>query len=225
MAVKDDAPVNVVQRWSRIENYVDKNKKRLSTISLIIAVLVGGLVTYKFWYLPSQEEDAEVAIRHAQQYFTQDSIGKAIKGDGINPGFLDIADQYGSTAAGQLANYYLGICYYKQNNYKTALEYLDKFNANDVLVSANAKGVSGDAEMQLGNTDKAIEDYLSAAKSSDNTYTAPMYMKKAALAYESKGDYASALTIYQNIKSQYNKSTEAADIDKYIARAQTKAGK
>ena len=226
MASKNpDAPLNVNDRWNRIENYIDNNKKRLSTISLIVAVVIGGFVTYKYWYIPSQEEDAQVAMRHAQRYFTMDSLNKAIKGDGVNPGFLDIADQYGSTGAGQLANYYLGICYYMKNDYKQAEEYLNKFNAHDVMISANAAGVEGDAEIQMNNTDKAIEYYMEAVKRSDNDYTAPMYLKKAAQAYEMKGDYTNALTLYQNIKTQYYKSSEAADIDKYIARAQTKSSK
>ena len=73
--------------------------------------------------------------------------------------------------------------------------------------------------------DKAIEDYLEAVKRSNNDYTAPLYSKKAALAYEMKGDYTNALALYQNIKTQYYASTEASDIDKYIARAQAKGGK
>ena len=76
--------------------------------------------------------------------------------------------------------------------------------------------------MQLNNTDKAIEYYMEAVKRNDNTYTAPMYMKKAALAYEIKGDYANALNLYQNIKTKYYSSSEASDIDKYIARAEVK---
>ena len=94
-----------------------------------------------------------------------------------------------------------------------------------MLVSANSVGVEGDAEMQLNNTDKAIEYYLEAVKKSNNDYTAPMYMKDAARAYEVKGDYTNALSLYQSIKTQYYTYAEANDIDKYIARAEAKTGK
>lgn len=225
MAQKNDPLMNIEQRWDRIQNYLDDNKKLITTLSIAITLIIGGFVTFKYWYIPSQEQDAEMAMRRAQNYFAADSVNKAIKGDGANLGFQDIADQYSWTAAGHLANYYLGLCYYQERNYQLAIDNLEKFNAHDVLVSANAKGVEGDAEMQLNNTDKAIEDYMEAVKRSDNDFTAPMYLKKAAQAYEVKGDYTNALSTYQTIKTQYYNFAEANDLDKYIARAQAKTGK
>ena len=225
MAQKNDPLLNVEQRWDRVQNYLDDNKKMISVLSIALTLLIGGFVTFKYWYIPSQEQDAEMAMRTAQRYFADDSVNKAIKGDGANLGFQDIADQYGWTPAGHLANYYLGLSYYYKRDYQQAIDNLEKFNAHDVLVSANAAGVEGDAYMQLNNTDKAIEYYMEAVKRSDNDYTAPTFMKKAAQAYETKGDYANALTIYQNILTKYYNFAEANDIDKYIARAEAKTSK
>ena len=225
MAQKNDTFTNVEQRWNRLEDYFDEHKKTVSAVSIIVVLLVAGFVTFKYWYIPSQEQDAEMAMTRAQNYFAADSVNKAIKGDGANLGFQDIADQYGWTPAGHAANYYLGLCYYQKKDYQQAIDNLEKFNAHDVLVSANAAGVEGDAEMQLNNTDKAIEYYMEAVKRSDNDYTAPMYLKKAAQAYEIKGDYTNALNIYQTIKTQYYNYAEANDIDKYIARAEVKTSK
>ena len=225
MAEKNDTLMNAGERWSRIENYANENKKMMTTISIIVVVLIGAFVTFKYWYIPSQEQDAEMAMSKAQTFFEADSVTMAIKGAGGNLGFQDIADQYGLTPAGQLANYYLGLCYYQKKDYQKAIDNLEKFDAHDVLVSANAAGVEGDAEMQLNNIDKAIEYYMEAVKRSDNDYTAPLYMKDAAQAYEVKGDYTNALNLYQTIKTQYSTYAEANDIDKYIARAQAKTGK
>jgi tetratricopeptide (TPR) repeat protein len=225
MAHKNDPLLNVEQRWDRVQNYLDDNKKTVSVVSIVVTLLVAGFVTFRYWYIPSQELDAEMAMRTAQRYFAADSANKAIKGDGANLGFQDIADQYSWTPAGKLANYYLGLCYYQKGNYQQAIDDLEKFDAHDVLVSANAVGVEGDAEMQLNNTDKAIEYYMEAVKRSDNDYTAPMFMKKAAQAYEVKGDFANALNLYQTIKTKYFNFSEANDIDKYIARAQVKTAK
>jgi len=213
------------ERWNHMENYVELHKKTVTIVSIAVAVLIAGFVTFKYWYIPSQEEDAEMAMRQAQNYFASDSVTKAIKGDGANLGFQDIADQYGWTPAGRLANYYLGLCYYQKRDYQAAIDNLEKFNAHDILVSANAAGVEGDAEMQLNDADKAIEYYMEAVKRSGNDYTAPMYLKKVAQAYETKGDYTNALTTYQTIKTQYYSYAEANDIDKYIARAEAKTAK
>ncbi len=225
MANKNTGLSGIQDRWERMEDYFEENKKVATALTVIIALLVGGFIAFKYWYIPSQEQDAEMAMRRAQNYFEADSVNRAIKGDGANLGFQDIADQYSWTPAGKLANYYLGLCYYQKGNYQQAIDNLEKFNAHDVLVSANSAGVEGDAEMQLNNTDKAIEYYMEAVKRSDNDYTAPLFMKKAAQAYEIKGDYANALNLYQNIKTKYYNYAQANDIDKYIARAQVKSGK
>jgi tetratricopeptide (TPR) repeat protein len=225
MTNKNDTLTNAQEKWSRFENYAIEHQKTMSALAIAVILLVAGFVTFKYWYIPSQEQDAETAMSRAQNYFAADSVNKAIKGDGANLGFQDIADQYGWTPAGQLANYYLGLCYYQKKDYQQAIDNLEKFNAHDVLVSANSSGVEGDAEMQLNNTDKAIEYYLEAVKKSDNDYTAPMYLKKVAQDYEIKGDYTNALNIYQTIKTQYYTYAEATDIDKYIARAEAKTAK
>jgi tetratricopeptide (TPR) repeat protein len=219
-----DVLLGVEERWSRIEDYFQENKKRLSAIGTIVVVLVLGFVAFKYWYLPGQETDAENEIVHAQRYFSIDSINKAISGDKTSSGFEAIADQYGMTKAGKLANYYLGLSYYMKKDYQKSLDCLEKFNAGDVLVTPMAAGVMGDDEMQLGHADKALEDYMTAVKRNNNTFTAPIFLKKAALAAETKGDWAQAATLYETVKTQYYSSQEASDIDKYIARAKAKAG-
>ena len=73
--------------------------------------------------------------------------------------------------------------------------------------------------MNLGDSDKAISFYEKAAKNSNNKFTTPIYLKKAALAHESNGDYNDALEHYEKIKAEYGETREAADIDKYITRA------
>ncbi|MEZ4738127.1 MAG: hypothetical protein R2818_01935 [Flavobacteriales bacterium] len=50
-------------------------------------------------------------IWKAEYYFEIDSLEKALNGDDQWPGFLTIADDFGSTPSGNLANYYLGTIY------------------------------------------------------------------------------------------------------------------
>ena len=92
MAQKNDTIANVGERWSRLEDYLDEHKKTVTVVSVIVVLIVAGFVTFKFWYLPSQEQDAEMAMSRAQNYFAADSTNKAIKGDGANLGFQDLAD-------------------------------------------------------------------------------------------------------------------------------------
>lgn len=221
---KDDLVIGVEERLNRIENYYEEHKKPVIIAGSVIGVLVLAFVVIKFWYLPTQEQDAETEMFRAQIYFSQDSVNRAIHGDAGAIGFEAIADQYSWVPAGKLANYYLGLCYYKKKEYQKAIDCLEKFNSGDVLVSPNAAGVMGDAEMQLGNKDKALESYMEAVKRSNNALTAPIYLKKAAFVCEQQGNYAQAVTIYEKIKTEYHSSEEAQDIDKYLYRAKAKSG-
>ena len=47
-----------------------------------------------------------------------------------------------------------------------------------------------------------------------------MYLKKAGLVYEELGDMEAAVKVYTEIKDNWSNAPEAADIDKYIVRAQ-----
>lgn len=221
---KENTIISTEERWERIENYFNENKKVVSTIGVIILLVVVGYFGLTNWYIPTQEAEAEVAVAHAQSYFSMDSVNKAINGDRSSLGFEAIADQYSWTPTGHLANYYLGLCYYQKKDYQKAIDYLDKFNSGDVLVSANAAGVMGDAEMQLNHPDKALEDYLTAVKRNENNFTAPIYLKKAGGVCEQQANYTQAVSLYERIKTDYHASPEAMEIDKYISRAKAKGG-
>mgnify|MGYP001380809959 CR=1 FL=1 len=134
-------------------------------------------------------------------------------------GLLDIIDEYSSTDAGNLANYYAGISFLNMGDNESAIDYLSKFSSDDEVVSSIALGSMGDAYMNLGDSDQAIYYYEKAANNSENNFTAPIYLKKAALAHEKNGNYSDALAHYEKIKVDYSETKEAADIDKYITRA------
>jgi cytochrome c-type biogenesis protein CcmH/NrfG len=45
---------------------------------------------------------------------------------------------------------------------------------------------------------------------------------KAGLAYEKSDDYKSALAMYEKLEKEFPASTEAREIEKYIARAKSR---
>jgi tetratricopeptide (TPR) repeat protein len=161
----------------------------------------------------------------AQKYFEQDSLQLALNGDGPNLGFLDIADEYSSTKAGNLANYYAGVCYLNLGQFENAITYLDQFSGDDEIISVVAKGAIGDAFLELNQPEEALEYYSKAAGMNDNDFVIPIYLMKAAQTAEILGDYNKALSFYKRIKSDFPESREASDIDKQIAFAANKAGK
>lgn len=216
-----DAPiVDVEQAFSRTELFIENNKKSLIIIAVAIVVLVGGYFAYKLWYIPGEEAKAQAEMYKAEQFFEKDSLDKAINGDNAEAiGFAEIADSYGMTPSGNLAEYYLGICYLKKGLYEDAIKHLESFKGKDQVVGPLATGAIGDANMELGKTDEAISYYLKAAEQTNNQFTTPIFLKKAALANEEKGNYADAVKLYERIKNEFPEIMEGKDMDKYIARA------
>ncbi|MCW3077983.1 MAG: hypothetical protein JWO32_2592 [Bacteroidetes bacterium] len=210
-----------------IQLFYEKNKKAVTYVGGALALLIAVFCFYKLYYLPEQEKEAANEIFWAQLYFEADSFNIALKGN-INvmapegqktmKGFETIADEYSLTKSGSLANYCAGICYLRTGKFEQAIERLNKYDGSDAIVAPIAIGAIGDCNMELNRVDDAVKYYLKAAEKSNNTFTSPIYLKKAGFAYELKGSYADALNVYERIKKEYGKSTEGKEIEKDIAK-------
>ncbi len=219
--ITDEPIVDVEQALSKTELYIEQNKKSLMIIAAIVVALVGGYFAYKYWYVADEESRARTEMFKAEDYFGKDSISKAMNGDGVALGFIQIVDEFSITPSGNLAEYYLGICYLKQGQFEDAIQHLEKFDGNDQIVGPQATGAIGDANLELGKTDEAITYYLKAAEQNVNTFTTPLFLKKAAMANEDKGNYVDAVKLYERIKNEFGETTDGKDIEKYISRAKT----
>jgi tetratricopeptide (TPR) repeat protein len=224
--VKDQATEvfeNVEQRLTKAELFFENNRKPLLIgvgVILGVAMLYYG---YKQFIQGPQEAEAQEMIFRAQKYLEQDSLKLALNGDGQNLGFLEVAEEYSWTKTGNLANYYAGICYLNMGQFEDAITYLDKFNGDDVMLSVISKGAIGDAFLELGQPEEALEYYSKAAKVNENEFVVPMYLMKAGQTAELINDFKKALTFYKRIQSDFPESREAAEIEKDIAYAEAKA--
>jgi tetratricopeptide (TPR) repeat protein len=177
------------------------------------------------WYIPEQDKEAQTQIFTAQSLFEKDSFNLALKGGNYNgttfSGLEEVAETYASTPTGKVARYMVGVSYLQLGKYQDAIENLEAFSSDDVMLSSIATGAIGDAKMELNQVDEAIKYYQKAADINTNNFSTPIYLKKAALAYESKSQFADALKLYERIQKEFSKSTEARDIEKYIQRVKT----
>jgi tetratricopeptide (TPR) repeat protein len=212
--------VDVQEVYSKTENFIDNNKKRLSIVVIAILAVIAGYLGYKKMIIAPMEIEAQSAMFMAEKYFEQDSLQLAINGDGQNYGFIDIADEYSGTKSANLAHYYLGICYRNTGEFEYAIDELNSFSSDDVIISAVALGAIGDCYMELNDVDNAISYYEKAANHNKNGLSSPVYLFKAGLAYEDLKDFAGAEKKYKSIKADYPDSREAQTIDKYLARVE-----
>lgn len=206
---------------TRGEQFIENNQKMLINAVIVILVVIGAILGYNKFIRQPKIEEASNQIFGAQNYFEKDSFNLALNGDGNISGFLEIADNYGSTPSGNLAKYYSGLCYLYLGDYNNAIKYLEKFSTDDMLLANMALANIGDAYMQLKDYQKAAGYYSKAASSKLNDFSTPIFLMKNALAYEKANDYSAALKIYERIENEFPNSPEARNIEKYIVRAKT----
>ena len=216
----EDQFAQIEETLSKTEQFIEENQKSLMTIIGAIVAIVALFSVYQNFYIEPMEKEAQAEMYMAELYFQKDSFNLALNGDGQYLGFLDIANDYSSTNVGQLANYYAGLSYLHTADYDNAIEYLGDFSSDDIILSSLALGCIGDAYMELGDTDAALDAYADAVNNSANDFTAPRYMMKQAMIYTSNGDNNKALDLFKAIQSDYKTSREANGIEKFIARVE-----
>jgi TolA-binding protein len=214
-----DQDLIVSEAIGKTESFINQNQKSLSIIIGALVLAVGGYLFYQKVYVANKEAEAQTLLFHSEQYLKMDSLKLAINGDGNNPGLEEIVEEYGVSPSGNLARYYLGMALMKSKEYERAIEVLRSYDAKDEVTGAVTFGAIGDAYMELKNTEDAIAFYEKACNEKPNNFTGPVMLMKLGIANESKGNYGEAKEAYLKIKEDYSTSAEAAQIDKYISRA------
>ena len=217
--IAEEGIVTVEETLSKAERFIENNQKKLAIIVGIIAGIIAIYVGYNKFYIDPLEEEAQSQIFVAEQYMEKDSLELALYGDGNYLGFIDIADEYGLTKTGKMANYYLGVIYFKKGEYETALEHLDDFTTDDEVLQTVAIGLKGDINVELEKYDDAISYYKKASERNPNKLVTPIYLLKLGLIYEELGEYKNAVDVYDNLKTKYNKTIEGRQAIKLHARA------
>lgn len=216
--------------WEWFQWYYEQHKETINYVGGGVLLIIGLIIGYKFYWLPSKESEASDEIFYAQSLFERDSFNLALKGgvmvrysQGTKPmmGFEKIYEEYSYTKTGTLAAFYAGVCYMQLGKYEDAIKYFEKYDLGDEILQPLAYGNIGDAYMELNKPEEGIKYYLKAANEKINNFTTPLFLKKSALALEQQKQYKKALELYERIKKEFPVSNEARDIDKYIARINT----
>jgi tetratricopeptide (TPR) repeat protein len=213
---------------SKTEDFVAKNQKIIIGFVGAIALMTVGYLAYQKFIAAPKEDEAANEMFIAQQNFQKATEGVAsdslyklsLNGSEGKFGFIKIADEYSGTDSANLANYYAGVAYLNIGKYAEAIEYLGKFNSNDIVLNALAKGAIGDAYSQKNQPKEALEYYVKAAESDKNDFTTPRFLLKAGKTALALGNKEDALKYFTDIKDNFESSPEASTIDVLIGLAQ-----
>lgn len=195
--------------------------RNLVMIGGVAIVAVVGYFIYNWSQRDKVEQEAQANMIMSVVYYEQDSMNKAINGDGQSSSLLDIVEEYGSTDAGNLARYYLGTAYLKNNNLDEGIATLEEYKKGRSMISAAAYGALGYAYEQKGEFEEAAKNYQEASRTpKENMYSTPFYLMHAGRNFEAANKPEEALAVYKTIKEKFPLSDQAKDgsADKYIAK-------
>ena len=214
----------------RTEEWVAENQKWIYIIVGLAAVVVLGYLGWERFIQEPKELEASNEMFQAQQYFDTALAGTGVESDSLynmalnggegKYGFLDIIDNYGSTNAGNLAQYYAGFAYLNTNKYQEAIDHLEDFDGDDEILAALAVGGIGDAFLQLDQPKEALNYYEKAATMRSNEFTAPRFLLKAAITAIQLGEGEKAAEYLNRIKDEFADTPEANQVAIYLGRAQ-----
>lgn len=214
----------------KTEAWVAKNQKYIYIIIGAAALVVLGYLGYNQFVQEPAETEAANEMFQAQQYFEAALTAPAAESDSLfnlalnggegKYGFLDIIEDYGNTDAANLARYSAGMALLNTNKYDEAIEHLDNFSSDDMVLSALAKGAIGDAFLQLDQPSEALNYYSEAATMRTNSFTTPRFLLKAAITALDLGEADKAEDFLTRIKEEFPNSPQADQVDVYLGQAQ-----
>jgi len=210
-------PDAIATSLGRGESFLKENAKVVGGLIGLAVLVIAGILFFQI-NKANQNQTAQGEMFQAVYFYEQDSVDLALNGDGVNPGFLAIIDEYSGTDAANLSNFYAGSIYLSQGEFQKAVDHLKNFSSDDYFVQAKAYSLIGDAYMELGNHSEAINFYNKAVNYKANKYFTPMYLNKLAIAYEEAGQLDNAIKAYDRIETEYAESYEFTAARKHKAR-------
>lgn len=204
----------VAEAVSKTEAFFEQNGKKVLLALVVIAALVAGGYAYKALVLDRNAERASELIIEAQERFGVENpdFALALNGDEQGAGFLDVIEQYGSTAAGNLAKHYAGVCYLRLGDLENAEKYLSQYDAVEglpgAILNAQNLGLRGDVAVENGDYEGAIALYKKAVAASENELTAPLFLYKQIVAYVALGNKEEAQKCLDTLTTKYPTAAE-----------------
>lgn len=207
----------VVTAYARTITLAEKYRGALIAAGVGIVVIFFGVIGYTF-YLSGQSDAADDALGAVLPLYEGGQYQEALDGTAEMPGLLEIADEYGATDAGNLAQFYAASALFQLGRYEEAGEYFAAYDGDDDLLGASAIAGRAAVAEQQGEHAEAGRLYLDAARTYESAATAPAYYLDAARNFEAAGDIGAARAAYEEIEETYPDAPEAANVPVYTAR-------
>lgn len=204
---------------SGIEKKVEENKKMIVWVLGAIVAIAVIILGYVYLIQEPNFENAKTEIAQADSKLAlgQDSIALEA--------YKAVADSYSNDAANR-AGLNAGIILFQQGKYEEAINYINKFDAEGVLVGPASQSLIGDCYVNLEKYDEAVKYFDKAISlSGDNDLYTPLFILKKATVLREQGKFAEEAKALEIIKNKYPNFVTGyrVDVDKLIERANAQA--
>lgn len=215
---------NLDSHLTRAGQTVANNKKIIYICVGVIAVVAAFVLSYLFIYRNPRLQNSweaynKVLLMQQKGELAGDSV-VALK-------YQDVATNFSSTPAGNVAALAAAQSFYNVKNYDAAIKLLKKLGLSEPILQAQADAMLGDCYVNKQQYDDALGAYDKAIKTADgNPELVPGYLIKKANVYNHLKQYEKSLACYEEIKAEYPRyQLGGNDIDFYIERERSWAGK
>ena len=204
---------------SKIEKKVEENKKMIVWVLGAIVAIAVIILGYVYIIQEPNFENAKTEIAQADSKLAlgQDSIALEA--------YKAVADSYSNDAANR-AGLNAGIILFQQGKYEEAINYINKFDAEGVLVGPASQSLIGDCYVNLEKYDEAVKYFDKAISlAGDNDLYTPLFILKKATVLREQGKFAEEAKALEIIKNKYPNFVTGyrVDVDKLIERANAQA--
>ena len=204
----------------RAKDFWSRYNRPITMAALAVILLGGGYLAYKNFVQKPNEQKAAEAIFKAEEYYRLDSFRLALNGDGVNQGFVKLADRYSGTKAGNLAKFYAGASYLQVGDAGNAVKFLSDFESDAKQVQARAYKLLGDAYAEQGKNKEALNSYKKAAHhfEKDEANASDYLFMAAYFAARVVNDQKEAVALFKELKQKFPRTERGFEADKYLAQ-------
>ncbi len=198
----------VLEFLTKVMNFIVREREKvLWGVVIVVAACVVGF----FLFSSKKAAPPQVKLTYYQ------AVSLYMAGDTINSieFFRQLAETAPDKDEGKRALYYLGQYSLKKGDIEEAEKYFNRFlksSPKDPLLEAGAWAALAAIEFDRGNLDKAVKLYIKARELAPFESQKAVYLYKAALAAEAKGDYKMALDFLQEFEEKYKDHPLMTDV-------------
>ena len=189
----------------------DHRKVILGVLGALVALALIG-VALSIWRSRKNDE-ANERLAATIPLFEQGKYAQALRDSTGRSGLMTIADSYGGTKAGNLANFYAASALYETKRYDDALRYFRDFDGEGTFLGASALAAEASILENKGQPAEAAAKYVDAADDAASELFAPGYLLSAARTYLAAGQPDKARTALDRIKEDFAETPEAQELE------------